>query len=412
MKQGGARHAALAILSAVRAGSPFAAALDSLGNLPDPDRRLAHEIAAGVLRTQAFLDSTLKPLVSAEWNRVEKPVQDILRIGAYQLVTLERVPPYAAVQTAVSLARDRSGAGAARMTNAVLRKLAALQSEPATEPKDRGESHPEWLVHRWRQRFGPVRTMALLSHNDRRPQLVIQPARWDADALAGALTEARIAFQPVPGGAGFIIRDARVPDLPGYKEGSFVVQDPAQARVLEFANFPVGSTVWDACAAPGGKAAILSRNHRVLASDVRSDRLRRLQETIGRAGSGVATFLADARQPPLVAADAVLVDAPCSATGTLARHPDARWRLTPRRIAGLTRLQRQLLEGVAGVVRPGGLLVYATCSLEPEENENQVNDFLDRHPEFRRSTGDLQVFPGDSGTDGAYAARLIRTEAA
>ena len=193
-----------------------------------------------------------------------------------------------------------------------------------------------------------------------------------------------------------------------------MVQDPAQARVLAFAAFPPGAVIWDACAGPGGKTAALSRDHRVIASDVQGERVSPIRETMNRAATTIPLFVADAEKPPVreKSLDAVLLDAPCSATGTFARHPDARWRLTPRRIASLAKVQGRLLDGVAPVVRPGGLLVYATCSLEPEENAEQVNQFLARHPEYQRSTEDLAVFPGEKASDGAYAARLVRTSAA
>ncbi|MBI4499788.1 MAG: 16S rRNA (cytosine(967)-C(5))-methyltransferase RsmB [Gemmatimonadetes bacterium] len=414
-----AREAALQILSAVRAGAPFAAALDSaLGSLDERDRSLAHEIAAGVLRSQTVLDRRLQPLVTGNWRRVPDSLRDVLRIGAYQLSDLDRVPAYAAVETSVDLARAHVGARAAGLVNAVLRKLSATRE--ATSPSDAAgghgslaatHSHPEWLVERWVARFGAARTRALLEHNNQRPPLVIQPLRWSAERLAGALAGGGIAFDPVPGGLGFTVRGGeRVARLPGFEAGAFVVQDPAQARVVQFTDFPAGSLIWDACAAPGGKSLVLAQRHRVIASDLKPDRLRKLRAAADRAAPGLAIFAADARTAPLRAAstDAILLDAPCSATGTLARHPDARWRLSPRRIALMARLQAELLEGVAVVLRPGGTLVYATCSLEPEENDAQVNAFLEKHAEYRRTADDLVVFPPDSGSDGAYAARLER----
>ncbi len=365
-----------------------------------------------MLRTRTALDLTLKPLITADWRRVTPALKDVLRIGAYQLLNVDRVPPHAAVETAVELARSRVGPGAAGMVNAVLRRVASAAASPAAEtrPPAAEHSHPEWLVKRWRDRFGVPQTAALLEHNNRRPPLIIQPARWSAERIAGALEERGIAFEPVPDAPGFSVHHAKVTKLPGYPEGGFVVQDPAQARVLQFTRFPEASLVWDACAAPGGKAAVLAQRHPVVASDVRLARLQRLRETVNRVAPGLPVFAADARRPPVSPASlgAVLLDAPCSATGTLARHPDARWRLSARRIETLARLQTELLDGVAPVLRPGGVLVYATCSLEPEENEQQVNGFLARHAAYRRTDDDLFVFPPDSGTDGAYAARLER----
>jgi 16S rRNA (cytosine967-C5)-methyltransferase len=346
----------------------------------------------------------LQPLVTAEWTRVQPDLKDVLRIGAYQILRLDRIPAHAAVETAVELAKVQVSPGAAGLVNAVLRKLAKAPVTPPATP-----SHPRWLVRRWEQAFGRDRTAALLAHNDARPSLVIQPARWSAAQLAAALEGFDVRFTQRE--SGFAIEGARVEDLPGFNDGAFLVQDPAQTRVLEHAAFPDGSLVWDACAAPGGKAVLLARRARVLASDVSPARIQRLRENAHRIAPGLAIFSADARRPPLAdgSLDGVLLDAPCSATGTIARHPDARWKLTRQRIALMVELQAELLDAMARLVRPGGVLVYATCSLEPEENEQQVNGFLMRHPEFRRTVADLFVFPPDSGTDGAFASRLERT---
>jgi 16S rRNA (cytosine967-C5)-methyltransferase len=202
----------------------------------------------------------------------------------------------------------------------------------------------------------------------------------------------------------------RVHELPGYADGAFVVQDPAQALALEHAAVPAGSLVWDACAAPGGKAARLASTCRVLACDPRRVRLPRLVDTVRRAAPEVWVACADALAAPVRPErfDAVLLDAPCSATGTIAKHPDARWRLSARRIQRLVALQAGLLDAAATAVRPGGMLAYLTCSLEQEENVEQVEAFLGRHPAFRRTKDDLVLFPPDRGTDGAFAARLER----
>ncbi|HEX4628843.1 MAG TPA: RsmB/NOP family class I SAM-dependent RNA methyltransferase, partial [Gemmatimonadales bacterium] len=215
--------------------------------------------------------------------------------------------------------------------------------------------------------------------------------------------------------------------LPGFSEGAFIVQDPAHALVCRFAALAAGMVVYDACAAPGGKAVVLEQGGvRVVAGEARRERLDRLAETTRRAGVAIRHAAADLLSAPFRAGafDAVLVDAPCTATGTLARHPDARWRLTPRRIARAAERQTALLESAAGLVRSdGGVLVYATCSLEPEENDDVVTTFLARHPEFARApaagrgavpaelitpAGDFRSLPQRHGIDGAFAARLVR----
>jgi 16S rRNA (cytosine967-C5)-methyltransferase len=423
------RRAALRILRDVRAGKPFDVALDrGVAKLAEPDRRLAHELAAGVLRHRSTLDERLAPLVTRGWASVEPELQDILRLGAYQLTTLERVPAHAAVDTSVALAK-RSGAGSAGFVNAVLRRL--TRAAPATpdttgSPAERlasAYSHPGWLVQRWLDAFGPEGTQELLRWNNTRPRLVVQAARQDLEALAERWRAAGVDFQPAPFGSGIATGAGRPSELPGYEEGSFLVQDPAQALMARYADLPAGWLVYDACAAPGGKTIALGRRARlVLAGEVSPIRAKRLSENLRRAGSGREfVVVADGRQSPLLRADAVLLDAPCLGTGTFARHPDARWRVSPGALASLERLQSELLEHAATIVAPGGLLVYSTCSLEAEENAAQVDRFLEGHSGFRREPsrgvpgellspkGDLMILPQRHGIDGSFAARLRRT---
>ncbi|UCG86029.1 MAG: 16S rRNA (cytosine(967)-C(5))-methyltransferase RsmB [Gemmatimonadota bacterium] len=413
-----ARAAALEILRRVRAGEPFDAAHDAaVRGLSDLDRRLTHEIAAGVLRGRNDLDRRLRSLVSGSWRRTPVDLKDLLRIGVYQITRLHRVPAHAAVQATVEVAKRTEGSRAAGLVNAVLRRVVRGEGDPAPAPEAgtaqlaESSSHPEWLVERWVRQYGFDLTRALLEHNNRKPPLVLQPVRWSRERLERRLAEHEIHATPAPFGAGLTVSGVKVRELPGYDEGGFVVQDAAQARVVQFAAVPLNATVWDACAAPGGKAAILSLRARVLATELRRDRIPRLKATLDRVAPAVALVMADAAAPPLgvESVDVALLDAPCSATGTLARHPDGRWRLSERSVQRAAALQRRLLDSVCEVVRPGGTLVYATCSLEPEENEGQVNRFLNRHPDYVRDCDDLMLLPPTSATDGAYAARLRRS---
>jgi 16S rRNA (cytosine967-C5)-methyltransferase len=423
------RRAALNVLGQVRAGRPLDAALDgALRSLDEADRRLAHEMAAGVLRRQSALDARLAPLVTREWTKVPPRLQDLLRLGAYQLVVLDRVPPHAAVDTSVSLAREEGGPRAGGFVNAVLRRLGS-HPEPAAEPAGsdaaalaKRHSHPLWLVERWLERFGPDETRRLLEWNDRRPRLVLQPAREGLADLERRWRAAGIVTEPAPFGAGIMTDRRRPEELPGFAEGAFLVQDPAQALLAWYADLPPGIILYDAAASPGGKTIALGREARmVVAGDVNRLRVRRLALNLRRAGSGREhPVVADAHRPPVRQVGAVLLDAPCLGTGTFARHPDARSRVTPEALEHLQRLQTELLERTSEVVAPGGLLIYSTCSLELEENERQVERFLTRHPEFRREPsetfppalmsedGDLTIVPQRHDMDGAYAARLRR----
>jgi len=336
------------------------------------------------------------------------------------------VPPHAAVSTSVELAREAGGARAGGFVNALLRRLGrqAPRKRKGTGPLDLAarHSHPEWLVRRWLDRFGPDDTDRLLRWNNARPALVLQPARATSEAISRRLAAAGIRTTPAPWGAGVTVAASRPDRLPGYADGDFVVQDPAQSLIAWFAGVPPAGLAYDACAAPGGKSIGLARTGvRVLAADLSRPRVARLKENLRRAGGGRELIVvADARHPPLAETDVVLLDVPCLGTGTFARHPDARWRVTPDALVALVERQTELLAAVAEAVRPGGWLVYATCSLEPEENELQIERFLRTHAGFRRDPpddlppplltdkGDLMTLPQRDRMDGAYAARLRR----
>ncbi|HUR94664.1 MAG TPA: transcription antitermination factor NusB [Gemmatimonadales bacterium] len=433
------RRAALSTLKQVRAGTPFEAALDrAVKRLPEQDRRLVHELAAGVLRRQSALDAQLTPLVPRGWDGVAAELKEVLRLGAYQLTALDRIPPHAAVDTSVALAKEAGGARAGGFVNAVLRKVgreAASRGgtvkgaprddgvEPSAGSLARDQSHPAWLVERWLERFGAEGTAKLLDWNNTRPRLVLQPARATLEELSRRWSDAGIEVTPAPFGAGLVTGQSRPQALPGYDEGGFIVQDPAQSLLTRYADLPPGATIYDACAAPGGKTIALGRRAgRVVAADSSRPRVRRLAGNLRRAGSGHEhAVVADARQAPIRPTEAVLVDAPCLGTGTFARHPDARWRVTPQALGALAERQAELLEQASTAVAPGGLLVYSTCSIEPEENGQQVDSFLARHPEFRREPsetfpptllspeGDMMILPQQHHMDGAYAARLRRS---
>jgi len=414
------------VLRAVESGAPWEEALtQGLEGLGDRDRRLAHELAAGTLRAAGALDRVIAPFVVKGLGRVPQDLRAVLRLGAYQLTALQRIPEHAAVSTSVALARAVRGDRSAGFVNAVLRHVAA--EAPPIVP-GRG-THPGWLVSRWTGRYGPESTARLLQWNDTRPTLVLQPARWPLQQIRDALAAGGVETTEAPFGAGLVIRSrpdhiTRPTQLAGYEEGGFVIQDPAQALVVRFFNVPEGALVLDLCAAPGGKTIALGRRAGlVVAAEKRRDRLPRLRANLLRAGSGVERLaLADAMAPPFRPADAVVLDAPCLGTGVFARHPDARWRARPEALARLAGNAAALLSAAADVVRPGGLLCFSTCSLEPEENDVQIERFLAADGRFEREpgplptpaaplltpAGDFTTLPHRDGMDGAYAARLRR----
>jgi 16S rRNA (cytosine967-C5)-methyltransferase len=314
------------------------------------------------------------------------------------------------------------GERVAGFVNQALRKIAARGSQTSVG------THPEWLVARWVGRFGESETKRLLEWNDSKPDLIVQPARSDPQSLICQFRDSGLVAEEAPFGTGIRVTGV-AKDLPGFTAGAFIVQDTAHTLVARFSRIPPGALVYDACAAPGGKSVILEAlGSRVVAGDARYERLGRLRDTTRRAGVAIRCLAADLEAAPIRAGsvDAVLVDAPCSATGTIRRHPDARARLYPALFARSAQRQARLLAAAASLVRPGGLLIYATCSLEPEENEHVVESFLTQHPEFARTprgesslpselftaAGDFQSLPQRHGIDGAYAARLMRRETA
>ncbi|MDH3225134.1 MAG: 16S rRNA (cytosine(967)-C(5))-methyltransferase RsmB, partial [Gemmatimonadota bacterium] len=362
------------------------------------------------------------------------PVQRALRLGAFQLLYMDSVPAYAAVSEAVGMVRASRSRAAAGLVNAVLRRIGEL-SEPQDlfpHPDDdllgfltSWGSHPEWLVARWLDAFGPDETRALVQANNREPGVFLHPLSGTVSEALQVLEEAGLVAHPEAG----LLRLAPGVDPAGaLATVPGVIQDPAAALVTRFVSPPDGSFVADVCAAPGGKALALgwpkasgSAVRGVLAGDLSRVRLRRMVRAVQRLRVPVWPVVMDARHPPIAQAQVVLIDAPCSGTGTLRRHPDARWRVVPQDIVTLCSLQEAILEGCAPLVPTGGLLVYATCTLEDEENVSQLYRFLERHPGFRLDPGPapsrflddrgfLAVTPQRSGHDGAFAARLRRVD--
>ncbi|HEX4933131.1 MAG TPA: RsmB/NOP family class I SAM-dependent RNA methyltransferase, partial [Gemmatimonadaceae bacterium] len=287
------------------------------------------------------------------------------------------------------------------------------------------ESHPDWLVTRWAERYGYEGVSGLLVANNTEAPLVARPVGISSDALATGLRAAGVEVEPAPLAAdSLVLRNVgALTALDEFRQGHFHLQDPASTLVTQYAAFPDGALVGDLCAAPGGKGVELARTAaHVFSADVSAARLERVVENVERLHlTNLHPHVADARRPALAGVDAVLIDVPCTGTGTFRRHPDGRWRLKPSDLAVMGVLQRDILRAAAGTVRPGGLLVYSTCSLEPEENDEQVDRFLDERPEWQMEpppagavpdvtldNGRLRVLPQRHGTDGAFAARLRR----
>jgi 16S rRNA (cytosine967-C5)-methyltransferase len=429
-----ARVAAADICADLRGGDLLDPAFDRrTAKLDARDRRWVRELVYGMLRRRARLDAYLDARVRGGIVRLDADLLDLLRLGGAQLLHMESVPAYAAIAQTVELAKRRHGLGASKLANAVLRRLdrerESLSVPTAGDPLDAlalEGSHPRWLVARWVARWGMAETRRLLEANNQEAPLIARPFHVVREQLEAMLETAGIRVEDAPLARDSIVLSSPVSsltELGPFRQGLFHMQDPAATLVAQYACVPTGATVADLCAAPGGKAVELSRGAaNVFASDLSFSRLQRVLDNANRLEIGsLHGYVADARYPAIKPVDLALVDAPCTGTGTFRRHPDARWRIKVSDIAVMASAQRAILRSAATVVRPGGLLVYSTCSLEPEENDEQIGRFLVEHPEFRLDpppegavpaqvldTGLLRVIPHRHGTDGAFAARLRR----
>lgn len=427
------RVIAALVLADLRAGMLLDQAFERrTGPLDARDRRWLQELLWGMLRRRGWIDAVLDSRIKGGLARLDADVTDLLRLGTYQLVAMDSVPAYAAIAQMVELTKRRHGIGASGLANAVLRRIdrerevldPALPADPIDALAQR-YSHPRWVIARWLERWPQEEVERLLAANNTEAPIVARPWGVPVDELADMLDGAGVTTHAVPlvpdslrleGGVSLV-------ELGAFKQGAMFVQDPAATLVTKYADIAEGSVVADVCAAPGGKALELSRRaKRVFASDRNRMRVERMLVGFGRLDCGnIEALVADARTPAIEPVDVVLIDVPCTGTGTFRRHPDARWRLRVSDFAVMGALQRDILRGAATRVRPGGLLVYSTCSLEPEENDEMVDWFLAGNPGFVveppaagavpdevLDNGRLRVLPQTHGTDGSFAVRMRR----
>ncbi len=353
------------------------------------DRAFVQDLVYTVVRRFRALRSVLGELMK-RWPKGE--LEALVLVGAAQVLYMPDVPDFAAVNETVAAAK-MSGRDKRldRVVNGVLRNLVRrreeFQAKLAAAPLAERESYPNALVRRWTARFGAANAEALAKwHNQPAETWLAYPDRFEK-----------------------LARGRKVADVAGFADGAFLVQDPATAGAIELLDVKPGLSALDFCAAPGGKTVQIAwrlGGGRLVAQEVNPKRLRRLQTNLARMKLGwveaVQALPADAGL-----FDRVLVDAPCSNTGVLRRRPDARWRWDAEHLAQLTGLQAEILESAAAHVAPGGLLVYSTCSNEPEENADQVAKFLAAHPEFSE-VARRESLPFETGHDGAFACALRR----
>ena len=395
------------------------------------DRAFLRELVYGVLRWRGRLDFVFGHFL--EKPKLAPPAREALRLGAYQLLFMDRVPAHSAVDGAVSLLNRRNLGWARGLVNAVLRKVAAHEVAPPENSEDYltiWESHPRWLVRRWMRSLGEEEARRRCRADNEEAPVVfcVNTSTSNARSLAAELRSEGVATRPGcvdPDCLVFLPNESasgvRFSDTAAWREGRFVVMDESSSLVSRFAGAAEGERILDACAAPGGKTACLAwaagENGRVVAGDEASRRLALLERNCVRIRADVRLLRMDAARPPFHQKfDLVLVDAPCSGLGVFRRHPDARWRLEEEDLVAQAGRQRAILRGAARAVRPGGRLVYSVCTNEPEETEEVAASFQETGfvpmrdggalPEdakrYLEPDGSLRITPGD-GLDGFFA---------
>jgi 16S rRNA (cytosine967-C5)-methyltransferase len=448
-----ARKAAFEILLTVECGNAHADDLlrgRAVSALAQADRNLATTLVLGVLRRQLLLDQQIKRFLNKPGAKLDVEVLIALRMGAFQLLHLDRIPAHAAIGESVELAKQAGHHFAAGMVNAVLRKVgiacsSLLDEEPGWEAE---QAHPEWLVERWKKAYGVETARAICRHGQQQLELAV---RLVDTGVEHELIDAGITLA-----SGRLLTGARivaagdVTATDAFLSGRVRIQDEGSQLIAEIAALPWFSkdplqrvkSIFDACAAPGGKTMILAERNpeaHIVACESSEPRLAALRERIAAFGDRIECRLADAASLDETAKyELALVDAPCSGTGTLGRNPEIRHRLKVEDLARHAERQKAILRAAARALMPGGTIVYSTCSLEPEENEQVVESILAEMPKLRRvplggridvlrdagvvtaegaerlrgcitAEGELRLLPGALGTDGFFVALLERT---
>ncbi|HIK08327.1 MAG TPA: 16S rRNA (cytosine(967)-C(5))-methyltransferase [Trichormus sp. M33_DOE_039] len=441
------RQIAFIALKDVHKGAYADIALDRVlrkVNLSDIDRRLVTELVYGSVRRQRTLDALIDQLAKKKSHQQPSELRSILHLGFYQLRYQERIPVSAAVNTTVQLAKENGFAGLTGFVNGLLRqyvRLAETLSDPLELPENPGErlgilhSFPDWIIQVWLEQLGVEETERLCEWMNQTPtiDLRINPLRTSMEEVEIALKSAGILARRIPHlpqALRLIGNTGAIQNLPGFHQGWWVVQDASAQLVSHILDPQAGEVIIDACAAPGGKtthiAELMQDEGKIIASDRTASRLRKLKANTERLGlHSIEISTGDSRHLPQFhnIADRVLLDAPCSGLGTLHRHADARWRQTPVSVAELSTLQKELILQTSKFVKPGGVLVYATCTLHPAENEEVITEFIGEHPNWQiehlngdspyatysTPQGCLKVWPHRQDMDGFFMVRLRKT---
>ena len=394
----------------------------SFDDLADSDRAFAHLLVKSCLRHLGEIDTAIKQFLKKPIPEKANRVRHILRIGATQLIVL-KTAPHAAVDTSVRLAKGTRLAGFGGLINAVLRRISELESLEAEDAARR--STPDWLFESWTKEYGAETAADIAIAHLSEPCLDLTVRRSPSEFAE------KVGGRLLPTGSIRLESASNVAAIDGFQEGEWWVQDAAAALPAQLIREPSGKIIYDLCAAPGGKAAqLFSAGAQVTAVDRSEKRLEIMRRNLERLGMSIELHYADVISwRPEKLADAVLLDAPCSATGTIRRHPDITLLKSLADVRRLAKLQLELIYAAAKLVRPGGHLVYAVCSLQPDESQRVVNKFLLNNDQFKRDpvtavevenisefitpAGDIRTLPSHweewGGLDGFFAARLKRS---
>lgn len=400
------------------------------------DKSLLNEIVTGAIRWQMKLDWVLTGFFHGNFTKAETNIKNALRVALYQILFLDKVPHAAAVNEAVEFIKRLRGQKVADLVNAILRNILRnldnIRYPDFKEDKIQHlavvESHPVWIVRRWVDRFGYDEARRLLAANNQRPDLTLRVNRLkiDFEYFLSQLDQHQIQFSRSQY-LDFFVRVKHMAGIGGsemYRQGFFLVQDESAGLAVRLLDPKPGDRVLDMCAAPGGKTTFIGELMKnigeIVAIDRYETRLNLVKNACQRLGIANAHFIAaDAVTVQTSPAERVLVDAPCSGLGVLSKKPDAKWKREPEDFAKLTEIQGGILENSARLVKPNGILVYSTCTTEPEENFLLVKSFLSSHPEFVienanqfvdqrivTSDGYVETLPHRDGMDGSFAIRL------
>lgn len=405
------------------------------------DENLVREIVYGVIENLTYIDYIISKLSTKKIEKIHPKILDILRIGVYQIAFTDKIPDRAAVNESVNLAKKYVHGGAAGFVNGILRNFSRRKAEMMKiESGDKLEflsikySHPKWMVKRWIKAYGEDFTERLLNANNSKPKLNLRvnTLKTDKDTLKQALTNYGYEVHDTKYAKdGIVVENpVRITDIDEFIQGHFTIQDESSMLVAQIANPKEDSIILDLCSAPGGKAThlaqIMNNKGRIICWDIYEHKLELVRENASRLGINIIeTKLQDAQvldESMIGIADICIVDAPCSGLGIIRRRPEIKWNRKEEDIEDLVKIQRNILNNASKYVKPGGLIIYSTCTIEENENINMIEEFLNKNKDFTLSPFDqlisfdenmssskegyIQMFPNIHGTDGFFISRI------